>query len=121
MALLQPQVSSYTKASRKVCFTYSKDVDGFQHGLLGITDSYVAGNLYLQFPEEAPLKAKRIEVSITGTEYVYWTEQKSRSVHRNGKWEMENYAEHHRQKEEILNQSLSLWESGTLKSNIKSK
>ncbi|KAF0552256.1 hypothetical protein F8M41_022213 [Gigaspora margarita] len=93
MALLQPPISSYNKASQKMWFTYSTSSNEFQHGLLGITDSYIVGNLCLQFPESEPLKAKQIEVILEGIEYVgvrcdsYTYEKK------------------------ILNQSLLLWES----------
>src|SRR6185312_9010703 len=79
MTLLQPPNSSYSKASREVWFSYVENANRFQRGLLGITDSCVAGNLCLQFPEEEPLEAKQIEVSVTGTEYVYWTEQITRT------------------------------------------
>ncbi|CAG8719972.1 9490_t:CDS:2 [Cetraspora pellucida] len=68
MTLLKPSKSSYTKASRKMWFTYLTGSNKFQHGLLGLTDSYIAGNLFLEFPEPKPLKVKQIEVLITGTE-----------------------------------------------------
>ena len=63
MTLLQPQRTSYSKASSKMWFSYVKNTNEFQHGLLGISNPHIAGNLCLQFPEEEPLKAKQIEVS----------------------------------------------------------
>ncbi|CAG8477035.1 19161_t:CDS:1 [Gigaspora margarita] len=99
MALLQPPISSYTKASQKMWFTYSTSSNEFQHGLLGITDSYIVGNLCLQFPESEPLKAKQIEVIIEGIEYVRF------SV-RCGK-----HSKICEYEKKILNQSLLLWES----------
>ncbi|CAG8614315.1 1724_t:CDS:1 [Cetraspora pellucida] len=106
MTSLQPSMSSYTKASQKMWFTYSSGSNEFQRGLLGLKDSYIVGNLCLQFPESKPLKAKRIEVLITGAECVSWTQTIGNQVHTY------NY------KKKILNQSLLLWESKGLKEEI---
>lgn len=95
----------------------------FQHDLLGITNSYIAGNLHLQFPEEEPLNAKQIEVFITGTEYVHWTEQviKTRQVYdsNTNSYYTQTYVEtiHYLHEQQILNRSLILWQSRNLKNN----
>ncbi|RGB43375.1 hypothetical protein C1646_778869 [Rhizophagus diaphanus] len=127
MELLQPPRSSYTKASNKVWFSYVEGSNRFQHDLLGITKSYIAGNLHLQFPEEEPLNAKQIEVSITGTEYVHWTEQviRTRQVYDSStnSFYTQTYVEtiHYIHEQQILNRSLILWQSKNLKNNIRSK
>ncbi|CAG8666213.1 10245_t:CDS:1 [Ambispora leptoticha] len=123
MTLLQPPKSAYSKASQKIWFTYAQNANCFQQGLLGLTDSYIAGNLYLRFPEAEPLKAKRIEVSITGTEYVHWTEQvlRTRCVYdaSTNTYRTVTYYEtiHYLHEQQILNRSLLLWESKSLKDN----
>ncbi|CAB4393028.1 unnamed protein product [Rhizophagus irregularis] len=127
MALLQPPRSSYTKASKKVWFSYVEGSNKFQHDLLGITNSYIAGNLHLQFPEEEPLNAKQIEVSITGTEYVHWTEQVIRTCQvynaSTNSFYTHTYVEtiHYIHEKQILNRSLTLWQSSNLKNNVRSK
>jgi hypothetical protein len=127
MTLLQPPRSSYTQASRKVWFSYVEGSNRFQHELLGITNSYIAGNLHLQFPEEEPLNAKQIEVSVTGTEYVHWTEQviRTRQIYNSttNSYETQTYVEtiHYLHEQQILNRSLVLWQSRNLKNNVISK
>ncbi|GBC09437.1 hypothetical protein RclHR1_08870002 [Rhizophagus clarus] len=127
MALLQPPSSSYTQSSKKVWFSYVEGSDRFQHEMLGITNSYVAGNLHLQFPEEEALNAKQIEVSITGTEYVHWTEQvvRTRQVYNSAtnSYYTQTYVEtiHYLHEQQILNRSLVLWQSRNLKNNVRSK
>ncbi|CAG8608805.1 10633_t:CDS:1 [Acaulospora morrowiae] len=111
MELLQPSKSSYTKASDKAWFTYAQNGNEFQQGLLGLTDSYIAGSLCLQFPKDGPLKAKKIEVSITGTEYVRWTEQVLKPRFRDGRMCQEYETEEYKYEQKILDQSLILWKS----------
>ncbi|CAG8564864.1 5694_t:CDS:1 [Cetraspora pellucida] len=108
MTSLQSSMSTYTytKASQKMWFTYSSGSNEFQRGLLGLADSHIVGNLCLQFPESKPLKAKRIEVLITGTERVSWSQNSGNKRRR------------YRHTEKFLNQSLLLWESKGLKEEI---
>ncbi|CAG8482732.1 13654_t:CDS:1 [Funneliformis caledonium] len=110
---LRPPKSSYNQASEKVWFSYVPNASKFQHGLLGINDSYVAGNLHLQFPENEPLKAKRIEVSITGTEYVHWTEQVVENAYNSStkSYEVRTRTIHYIHEHQILNRSLLLWQN----------
>ncbi|CAB4489706.1 hypothetical protein RhiirA1_496648, partial [Rhizophagus irregularis] len=127
MALLQPPRSSYTQASRKVWFSYVEGSNRFQHELLGITNSYIAGNLHLQFPKGEPLNAKQIEVSITGTEYVHWTEKvtRTRQVYDSitNSYYTQIYVEkiNYLHEQQILNRSMILWQSRNLKNNVRSK
>ncbi|CAG8513885.1 hypothetical protein C2G38_2061796 [Gigaspora rosea] len=103
MALIQPPPSSYIQASQKMWFTYSTSSNEFQHGLLGITASYIVGNLCFQFPESEPLKAKQIEVIIKGTEYVQWKTRRGKTTTT------------YTYKRQLIHQSLLLWESKSLK------
>jgi len=73
------------------------------------------------------LEAKQIEVSVTGTEYVYWTEQitRTRQVYdpNTKSYRTETFIEtiHYLHKKQILNRSLLLWQSRNLKNNVRSK
>ncbi|CAG8685304.1 8726_t:CDS:1 [Acaulospora morrowiae] len=123
----QPSNASSTKPNQKIWFSHAPNTNEFQQGLLGLTESYLAGNLCIQFPEVKPLKAKKIEVSITGTEYVYWTDEvfKTRYVHDSiiGQYreETSNETTHYRHEKQFLNIPSLLWRSNDLIDGATSK
>ncbi|CAJ0755589.1 695_t:CDS:1 [Entrophospora sp. SA101] len=73
----EPSQQSYGKYSTKVKFSYPKGQSSFQFGRLGIEDSYLTGTLHLHFNK---LFVNRIILKFTGTEHVYWTETRTRSI-----------------------------------------
>nr|CAG8453690.1 4381_t:CDS:1 [Entrophospora candida] len=73
----EPSQQSYGKYSTKVNFSYPKGQSSFQFGRLGIEDSYLTGTLRLHFNK---LFVNQIILKFIGTEHVYWTETRTRSI-----------------------------------------